>query len=313
MRNQNINRSIFIKISLVIALSSLIFALEVPNNHIVNTNWLEKNINNKNLVIIDTRKNDDYKKAHIQGAINYPKKSWFQGKLGNVPKELNTPEQIETMMQNAGITQNSIIIFYSAGKQNKDFSDAASGIWNTWIYGIKNTAILDGGFKKWQILNKPTTTKLPHITKSDFEIETFNKTAVASIYDITEAIYNDDIQITDARVNKFYMGEDNRKDLSRHGRIPTAKLTPVIRYTKQTNQYFEFISKQEAIKTLNNNGYGVELDKPLIIYCNTGHKARGLWFISKFIIGMKDVKVYDGGIIEYSKSAMPMETGESMD
>jgi len=300
-------------VSLVIATSSMMFALEVPTNHIATTSWLNKNINDKDLVIIDTRKVDSYKKGHIKGAINYPKAKYFQGKLGTVPKLPNTPLQMQEMLQNAGVTEDSVILFYSAGTKNKDIADAASGIWNSWIYGVQNTALLNGGFAKWTYENKNITTVVPTIIKSDIELESFDKSAIASMNDIVEAMYDENIQITDARVNKFYKGDDDRKDLARHGRIPTAKLTPMIRYTKDTGKYFEFISNNEAKEILYNNGYGVDLDKSLNIYCNTGHKARGLWFISKFIVGMKDVKVYDGGIVEYSRSNMPMETGESMD
>jgi len=299
--------------ALLIATSSMMFALEVPANHIANTNWLNKNINDKDIIIIDTRKADAYKKGHIKGAINYPKKSWFQGKLGNIPKLPNTIDQIQTMLQNAGVTENSVIVFYSAGTKNKDFADAASGIWNTWLYGIQKTALLNGGYAKWSFEKKGITTKIPSIEKSDLELETYDKSIIAALPDVVEYMYDEDKQITDARVSKFYTGIDKRKDLARHGRIPTAKLTPMIRYTKDTGNYFELVSKQTAMKTLNNSGYGVEFDKPLITYCNTGHKARGLWFISKFIIGMNDVKVYDNSIVEYSRTNMKMEDGEAMD
>jgi len=301
------------QIALVMLTTSALFALDVPKNHIASTSWLEKNINSKNLVVIDTRKTDDYVKGHIKGAISYPKKVWFQGKLGNIPKLPNTIEQIQKMLQNAGVTQDSAIVFYSAGKKNKDFADAASGIWNVWLYGIQNTALLNGGFAKWQYEKKHTSKNAPIITKSDIELDVYDKTIIASLNDIVEAIHDENIQITDARVLKFYKGEDKRKDLARHGRIPTAKLTPMIRYTKDNGKYFEFISSKEAKSTLNNGGYGVELDKPLITYCNTGHKARGLWFVSKFLAKMKNVKVYDDSMVSYSRTNMPIETGESMD
>ena len=306
-------KSLIKKIVMLVATSSMMLALEIPSNHIVTTQWLNQNINDKNLVVIDTRKAKAYKKDHIKGAINYPKKSWFQGKFGNIPKLPNTINQVQDMLQNAGIKEDSVILFYSAGTKNKDFADAASGIWNLWLYGIQNTVLLDGGYAKWKFENKNITTKIATIIRSDIELKNFDKSITASLNDITEAIYDDNIQITDARVSKFYKGNDKRKDLVRHGRIPTAKLTPMIRYTKNSGKYFELVSKKDAKETLYNGGYGIELDKPLNIYCNTGHKARGLWFISKFLVGMKDVKVYDGGIVEYSRTNMIMEDGESMD
>lgn len=295
----------------IITSVSFMFGLELPANHIVDTTWLEKNLNNKSLVIIDTRTKKEYEKSHIKGAINYPKKSWFQGKLSDVPKLPNTPKQIEQMLQNAGITEDSLIIFYAAGLKEKDFGDAASGIWNFMLYGIENVAMLNGGFAKWEFEKKSTTKELPKIAKSDIEIEKFNKNINATTNDIVEAIYDEDIQITDVRVSKFYRGEDDRKDLVRHGRIPSAKLTPMIRYVKKENNYFVLMNKDEARATLNNSGYGVELNKPLITYCNTGHKARGLWFVAKYVAGMEDVKVYDGGIVEYSKTNLEMEKGEA--
>ena len=301
------------KTLLILSIALTLSAIDIPQNHVVDTRWLAKNIANKNLVLIDTRKSDEYKKSHIIGAINYPKAVFFQEKLGTVPKLPNTPLQMQQILQNAGVTKDSTIVFYSAGKQNKDFADAASGMWNTWLYGFQNSTILNGGFAKWKYEKRETTTKLPILKKSDIELESYDRSIVSSMSDIIDAIYDEDKQITDARVGKFYTGEDDRKDLVRHGRIPTAKLTPMIRYTVKTNTYFEFISENKAKKILYNGGYGVELDKPLNIYCNTGHKARGLWFVSKFLVGMKDVKVYDGGIVEYSRSSMPMNTGESME
>lgn len=297
----------------IITSVSFMFGLELPSNHIVDTTWLEKNLNNKNLVVIDTRTKKEYENSHIKGAINYSKKTYFQGKLSDVPKLPNTPEQIEQMLQNAGVTEDSIIIFYSAGLKEKDFGDAASGIWNFMLYGIDNVAMLNGGFAKWVFENRSTTKVLPKIAKSDIEIEKFNKNINATTGDIVEAIYDEDIQITDVRVSKFYKGEDDRKDLVRHGRIPSAKLTPMIRYVKKENNYFVLMNKDEARKTLNNNGYGVDLDKPLITYCNTGHKARGLWFVAKYVAGMDNVKVYDGGIVEYAKTNLKMDKGESFE
>jgi thiosulfate/3-mercaptopyruvate sulfurtransferase len=306
-------KKLFIKLVVLTTLASVSFALGIPKNHIVSTNWLQKNIEQKNIVIIDTRGPKAYGKSHIKNALNLPKKVWFEGKIGNIPKLYDTPKQIEKMFKKAGITNNSIIVFYSAGIKNKDFADAASGVWSAYLYGMKKGVILNGGFAKWIEEKKVVTKIVPNPKPSDFEVEKFDNNIVASLNDIIHAIYDENIQITDARVSKFYTGADKRKDLARHGRIPTAKLTPVIREVKKVGKHFEFLSEKESKKVLHNAGYGIDLKKPLIIYCNTGHKARGLWFVSKFIDGMKNVKVYDGSMVEYSRTLLPMENGESLD
>jgi len=289
------------------------YAVELPKNHVVSTDWLMQHSMDKNIVIIDTRKSEVYRKSHIKNAVNIPKADWFKGEVGNIKKLYNTPTQVEEMFSKAGIVEDSIIVFYSAGLLNKDYADAASGFWTAWLYGFKNIVILNGGFAKWVEEKKKISTAITKVTTSDIEIESFDKSVLASLGDITEAMYSDDIQITDARVGKFYRGEDDRKDLARHGRVVTAKLTPAIRQTQKVGNYFEFISSSKSKKVLENGGYGIDLQKPLIIYCNTGHKARGLWFVTKFIDGMSDVKVYDGSIVEYSRTLLPMDDGEPMD
>lgn len=292
---------------------TMLFALNIPKNHIVSTDWLQKHINDKDIVIIDTRKAKLYKKDHITNAVSLPKKVWFQGKVGSVEKLYDTPEQIQEIFSKAGITNDKVLVFYSAGVKNKDFADAASGVFSAWIYGLEKSVILNGGYAKWKSENKKVTSKPVHITPSDFEVESFKGLSIASLNDIIKAIYDEDIQITDARTAKFYRGEDKKEELKKHGRIPTAKLTPVIRQVKKVGSHYEFLSKKESQKVLQNGGFGIDLKKPLIIYCNTGHKARGLWFVAKFLDGMKNVKVYDGSMVEYSRTLMPVESGEPMD
>jgi thiosulfate/3-mercaptopyruvate sulfurtransferase len=298
-------------IILLIASISMVFAMEYPKNHLVDSTWLEKNLNEKKLVIIDTRNNEDFLKEHIPGAINIPKKEWFKGTLGNISNYYNTPQQIKEILQNAGISENTLTVFYSTGLNETDFADSASALWTLYTYGFKNSVILDGGFEKWKFENKKITDELKTVNKSNTEISTFNKSTIASLDEIIEAIYDDEIQISDARIASFYLGEKGRSDLAKKGRIATAKLTPMIRHQKKENSYYIFNTKDESKTILYNAGFGIELDKPLIVYCNTGHKARGLWFIAKFLVGMEDVKVYNGSMVEYTRTNLPIETGES--
>lgn len=112
---------------------------------------VRKNYNDSKLVIIDTREKVDYEKGHIKNAINYPKNEWNKGTTIEIPKLYNTPEQIEEMARKAGISKDSVVVFYSEGKEDTDFENAATALWSLWIYGFKNSVILDGGFENGQV------------------------------------------------------------------------------------------------------------------------------------------------------------------
>lgn len=58
----------------LMALPFLSFARDV--DPIVSTAWLEQNLNNSRLVIIDVRKVEDYKTGHVPNAVNAFYGSW---------------------------------------------------------------------------------------------------------------------------------------------------------------------------------------------------------------------------------------------
>lgn len=297
------------KLLMLFIFVTLGFGLEIPKNHIVSTDWLEKNKDNKNIVIIDTRSKKEYESSHIKNAYNFSKEDWHKGTTVKIPKLYNTPEQIEEILSIAGVTEDSIVVFYSGGNDEADYEFAATGVWNLYIYGFINSVILNGGFEKWKSEKRDINKDIPKDKNSDFKITNFIN-EVAGINDIVNAIYDEEIQIADARVSKFYLGQDDREDLLRHGHIPTAKLIPMVRQVKKENNYYVFVEEEESKSLLNNSGFGIELDKPLIVYCNTGSKAKGLWFAAKFIAKMEDVKVYDGSMVDYSRTNFAISTEE---
>ena len=59
----------------VVLLWALLFAapaIEAPSNFLVSTDWLEKNLNNPKLRIIEVSVDTGvYERGHIQGAVNF--------------------------------------------------------------------------------------------------------------------------------------------------------------------------------------------------------------------------------------------------
>lgn len=44
---------------------------------------------------------------------------------------------------------------------------------------------------------------------------------------------------------------------------------------------------------------GVDLQKPSIAYCRIGERSSHTWFVLKYLLGIADVKNYDGSWTEY--------------
>jgi thiosulfate/3-mercaptopyruvate sulfurtransferase len=82
----------------------------------------------------------------------------------------------------------------------------------------------------------------------------------------------------------------------RKGRIPGAKHL----------YYGELINEDQTIKNVNElresrarNKRGATPDREIVFYCRLSHRASMAWFIARFILGYKQVKVYDGSWTEW--------------
>lgn len=284
-------------LAFVLALPS--FALSVPSTHLVSANWLAKNA--KNVVIVDLSKPKIFAKGHIPGAVNIPKKLFFEGYLGNIKHLLDTPFQIERLFRNAGINNNSTVIFVSHVKKSVRYADMARGFWTAWVYGMKNIAILDGGIEAWK---GGLTTTISMVKRGNFKPITSLNNSLATWKNIYSALINKSSQLVDAREMKHYVGRDRDPRLTRHGHIPGSIKVSAYLFNKKNGKLFKLVSPDIAKAMVKKDG--VSLNKPIIVYCNTGHIAAGTWFVLKFLVGIKNVSNYDASMFEYSRTSLPI-------
>jgi thiosulfate/3-mercaptopyruvate sulfurtransferase len=81
----------------------------------------------------------------------------------------------------------------------------------------------------------------------------------------------------------------------RGGHIPSAKSIP---WTTAVNQDGSFKSADE-LTMIYLQEKGVDANKPTITYCRIGERSSHTWFVLKYLLGLKNVKNYDGSWTEY--------------
>ena len=278
------------------------FAVSVPRNHVVSATWLAKNA--KHVVIVDVSSPKEYAMGHIPGAVNIPKGKFFLGRAGNIKALLDTPAQVSRVFSNAGISNNSTVVFVSHVKASKKYTDMTRGFWTAWIYGMNNIAILDGGIEAWSANGNKLTTASTMVKKSNFIAKKFRNSNIKSLVDIESALVNKNVQLVDAREEKHFVGKDKDKRLVRHGHIPGAKKVSSYYFVKKDGKLFKIVTPAEAKAIFKKAG--VSLNKPIITYCNTGHLATGTWFAGKFLAGAKNIADFDGSMYQYSRTTLPV-------
>jgi thiosulfate/3-mercaptopyruvate sulfurtransferase len=299
-------RGALIVLASLFFIASPLFAAQVPTTHVVSPEWLAKSMNDPHLVIVDVRSPKEYGAGHIPHAVNIYKGEYFQkGAFGDIEHVLDTPEMITNVFRKAGVSNDSLVVFYSSAADQKGYTFATREFWTAWMFGLRNTALLHGGFDAWTEQKHPVSTEAVMPKEGNFAIHDMSLDSIATWPDIYYALATKKMQVVDAREPAHFNGIDTDKRLLKHGHIPGAVEVAYYKFVKKQGNYYEMITPIEAKQVLGDNK--VSLNKPIIDYCNTGHLASADWFAIKFLAGAKDVRMYDASMYEYTRSSLPEE------
>ena len=133
------------------------------SSRLVSTDWLENELSNEDVIVIDVRNKEQYDAGHIPGAYHMTPGEVFQQEIDGVKGMLPSASHIENNLSMTGATPNSIIIFYD-GNSNLWSS---RGLWALEVYGHKNTKLLDGVWGKWESEGREVSTSIPETKSSN--------------------------------------------------------------------------------------------------------------------------------------------------
>ena len=283
----------------VVLLWALLFAapaIAAPSNFLVSTDWLEKNLNNPKLRIIEVSVDTGvYERGHIQGAVNF---KWHTDLVDPVKRDIASKENFEKLLRQAGVNNDSTIVIY--GDSNNWF--AAWGAWVFDIYGVKDVKLLDGGRKKWEAEKRPLTPLATQVAAGNIKVSDANNNLRAKLIDVV-AVANKksdtalvDIRSPDEFTGKIFAPAGVQETAIRAGHIPGAVNVP---WGQAVAEDGTFKSAEELKKIY--GAVGIDGKKPIITYCRIGERSSHTWFALSKILGY-NVKNYDGSWTEYGNS-----------
>lgn len=255
-----------------------------------------------NTVVLDIRDPKSYAAGHIPGALSAPYGAW-RGPATN-PGELPSLDKLTKLVQSLGLTPDTHVIVASTGKDETDFGAAARVYWTLKVLGLPHLSVLNGGLKAWQAAGLPVDNKPVKVTASSF-VPSINQSMIATREEVVAKVQGGKAQLIDARPAAFFDGS------TRHtaAKVPgTLKGAVNVEHSK----WFEpnstnVVSASEAKKLLASTA--VQSDQDTVSFCNTGHWAATNWFVLSELVGQKNVKLYAGSMVDWTRadSALPMD------
>src|SRR5690606_34476147 len=213
----------------------------------------------------------------------------------------------EKMLSSKGISNDDLVILY--GGNNNWF--AAYAYWYFKLYGHDKVKLLDGGRKKWELDGRELVKDVPERPTTNYQASEQDLSLRAFRDEVVEAINTKNL--VDVRSPDEFSGKLlapahlPQESAQRGGHIPSALNVP---WAQPANEDGTFKTAEE-LKELYEQA-GLDTSKATIAYCRIGERSSHTWFALHELMGLQDVKNYDGSWTEYgSLVGVPVETGSN--
>lgn len=262
-------------------------------HRLVTTQWLSANIGTPGLKIVES--DDDvllYDIGHVPGAI---KIDWRAELTDPLTRDVVDGARFAELMRAKGILREDTVVVYG----DKGNGTAAATMWVFTLFGHADVRLLDGGREAWISEARDTTFEVPAAGLGEYPVvERDDRRSRAFLDDVRR---NPGRPLIDVRTAEEYSGELDRirdrpdEQTLRAGHIPTAVNIP---WTSALGADGRFRPRAELRRIYD----GIPAEPETIVYCRIGERAAHTWFVLTFLLGMADVRNYDGSWTEWANS-----------
>ncbi len=280
---------------------------------LTNAEWLTEHIDE--VTILDVRKDlrSFSEEGHIDNAILVDvSKIRVEREIDGKKLTRMRPDakSFEQFMQQHGINKKSRIVITHRGKSAGQVAGAARLYWQMKFYGVKNVALLDGGNAAWVEALEDLTKEKTEVTPGDYTVGSKHPEILATMQQTQQAMKNKTATLLDTRNLRQHIGIDKKNYVFAYGHIPGAKILPykLLNPAKGIAVYYSPDTLKNIIKNM-----GIDIGKPLILFCNSAYECSSVWLVFHEILGNKDARVYDGSLhqwTQYETNPMTTELGK---
>ncbi len=265
---------------------------------LVDPAWVAAHRDDPNVCLIDVAglgqdELQAYKAGHVPGSHAW---QWKEMLWDSHRRDFPAPQEFARRLGAAGIGNDTTVVFYGEGVQ--------FGIYAWWVFrycGHENVCVLDGARYRWAQEGRPLVTDepAPRPVKPYQPVERVERMRVLRD-EMLHVLGESRTLILDGRSPEEYRGErvgaapGPDVGAMRYGRIPGARH---LFFNELLNADTSFKPRDELRAVV--DARGVAPDKDVIAYCRLSHRATVLYFTLTELLGLDNVRVYDGSWTEW--------------
>jgi thiosulfate/3-mercaptopyruvate sulfurtransferase len=235
-------------------------------------------------VLVDARGTLDYRKGHIEGAVNVPLPDITVSEP--VLNMLAPPEKIAETFGGKGIGNDTTVLVY-----DDNLNMLAARVWWTLkVYGHDSVQVVGGGLNALVAAGAATTTEEPSVTSAVFTPDEPRTEMIATLRDVRNQVNEPDQQVV--LVDTRTLDEFNQ------GTIPGSALVDFAENNFADGTFRPV--RQIRIRYIE---AGLDYDKEAILYCKTSVRGAQT-YLALYNAGYRNLKLYDGAWVEWSANPM---------
>jgi thiosulfate/3-mercaptopyruvate sulfurtransferase len=265
--------------------------------NLISTDWLNSNLDDKDLIILDASSLSNSNQIESQndalqifGARHFDLKNIFSDQESDLPNMLPSQDVFELECRALGINESSKIVVYD----NLGIYQSPRVWWMFKTMGFQLVGVLDGGLPEWIDQSNPTEKiKKRTYALGDFKAD-LNKSFVKDFqYILTNTTESNSIVIDTRSAGRFNGTAPEPREGLRSGHIPNTLNIPF----SDVLENGKYKSKEELLKVFN----AQPLDnKPIIYSCGSGLTACIVLLASEMVLPNKTM-LYDASWTEWAQ------------
>ena len=272
---------------------------------LVDADWVEAHLDDPSIVLVEVDEDTTaYDKGHIPGAVRI---DWKADLQDPVRRDFVGKAQFEKLLSAKGIANDDTVVLY--GGNNNWF--AAYAYWYFKLYGHQDVKLLDGGRKKWELDSRALVTDVPKRPATTYTAKEQDTSIRAFRDDVLGAIGI--VNLVDVRSPGRVRRPAARPGAPAAGAVAARRAHPDranIPWSKAANDDGTF--RATTSSTTLYGDAGVDLSKDMIAYCRIGERSAHTWFALHELLGVPNVRNYDGSWTEYgSLVGVPVSSATS--
>jgi len=270
----------------------------------ISSETLTQELNNKNLVLIDTTDAKTFAKGHIPHAVRVDI-SAFRHWVNKTYLLMNSSKEIEKVAQSLGINPNSHVVLYGHNK-GKELLKCSYIALALIANGFHNVSILNAGYGDWLYEHEGDkgmiSTKITTPKKGTFTAH-YTPNILIDINYVKAHLGK--TPMIEARPKAFYTGERKSHGVRRRGHITGATSS----FWREKFNLDDTLKSDKMLKKIFITQQKLNPNKEVITYCTGGLEASMNWYILTQYLHFKDVKMYDASMKQWGNlDDTPMQT-----